>query len=115
MAYDQEKEMRQLLALGFRFIFSSVAAYGLNSKWVGHIITENDIERLVKLKEKIGLNVAGEGGEFESFVIDAPMYKKKIDIHEFEVIELDEYTAKVAITDAVLVDKTEEIKLFSSV
>ena len=105
---DQEKEMRQLLALGFRFIFSSVAAYGLNSKWVGHIITENDIERLVKLNEKIGLNVAGEGGEFESFVVDAPMYKKKIEIREFEVIELDEYTAKVAITDAVLADKTEE-------
>lgn len=105
---DQEKEMRQLLALGFRFIFSSVAAYGLNSKWVGHIITENDIQGLVKLNEKIGLNVAGEGGEFESFVVDAPMYKKKIEIREFEVIELDEYTAKVAITDAVLVDKTEK-------
>jgi asparagine synthase (glutamine-hydrolysing) len=105
---DQEKEMRQLLALGFRFIFSSVAAYGLNSKWVGRIITENDIDRLVKLNEKIGLNVAGEGGEFESFVVDAPMYKKKIEIREFEVIELDEYTAKVAITDAVLVDKAEE-------
>lgn len=102
---DQEKEMRQLLTLGFRFIFSSVAAYGLNSKWVGRIITENDIDRLVKLNEKIGLNVAGEGGEFESFVVDAPMYKKKIEIREFEVIELDEYTAKVAITDAVLVDK----------
>jgi len=105
---DQEKEMRQLLALGFRFIFSSVAAYGLNSKWVGRIITENDIDRLVKLNEKIGLNVAGEGGEFESFVVDAPMYKKKIEVRQFEVIELDEYTAKVAITDAVLVDKTEE-------
>lgn len=105
---DQEKEMRQLLALGFRFIFSSVAAYGLNSKWVGRIITENDIDRLVKLNEKIGLNVAGEGGEFESFVMDAPMYKKKIEIRQFEVIELDEYTAKVAITDAVLVDKAEE-------
>ena len=105
---DQEKEMRQLLALGFRFIFSSVAAYGLNSKWVGRIITENDIDHLVKLNEKIGLNVAGEGGEFESFVVDAPMYKKKIEIRKFEVIELDEYTAKVAITDAVLVDKAEE-------
>ncbi|MGB3907994.1 MAG: diphthine--ammonia ligase [Methanomethylovorans sp.] len=105
---DQEKEMRQLLALGFRFIFSSVAAYGLSSKWVGRIITENDIEHLVKLNEKIGLNVAGEGGEFESFVVDAPMYKKRIEVREFEVIELDEYTAKAVITDAVLVDKADE-------
>jgi len=105
---DQEKESRQLLALGFRFIFSSVAAYGLNSKWVGRIITENDIDHLVKLNEKIGRNVAGEGDEFESYVVDAPMYKKEIEIRQFEVIELDEYTAKVVITDAVLVDKAEE-------
>ncbi|WMW25284.1 diphthine--ammonia ligase [Methanolobus sediminis] len=102
---DQEKEMYQLLDLGFEFIFSSVAAYGLNKNWVGRIITEKDIEKLVKLNEKIGLNVAGEGGEFESFVTDGPMYHKKIEIKEMEVIERDEYTAKVVITNAVLVDK----------
>ncbi|TQD24442.1 diphthine--ammonia ligase [Methanolobus vulcani] len=102
---DQEKEMYQLLDLGFEFIFSSVAAYGLNKSWVGRIITEKDIEKLVKLNEKIGLNVAGEGGEFESFVTDGPMYHKKIEIKEMEVIERDEYTAKVVITNAVLVDK----------
>ena len=102
---DQEKEMYQLLDLGFEFIFSSVAAYGLNKSWVGRIISEKDIEKLVKLNEKIGLNVAGEGGEFESFVTDGPMYHKKIEIREMEVIERDEYTAKVVITNAVLVDK----------
>jgi asparagine synthase (glutamine-hydrolysing) len=102
---DQEKEMRQLLDLGFEFIFSSIAAYGLNKNWVGRVIEEKDIDKLVRLNEKIGLNVAGEGGEFESFVMDGPMYKKKIEIRDFETFELDEYTAKVAITDAVLVDK----------
>ncbi|WP_407282110.1 diphthine--ammonia ligase [Methanolobus sp. WCC1] len=102
---DQEKEMYQLLDLGFEFIFSSVAAYGLNKSWVGRIISEKDIEKLVRLNEKIGLNVAGEGGEFESFVTDGPMYHKKIEIREMEVIERDEYTAKVVITNAVLVDK----------
>ncbi len=102
---DQEKEMRQLLDLGFEFIFSSIAAYGLNKSWVGRVIEKKDIDKLVKLNEKIGLNVAGEGGEFESFVMDGPMYKKKIEIRDLEVFELDEYTAKVAIKDAVLVDK----------
>ncbi len=102
---DQEKEMHQLLDMGFEFIFSSVAAYGLNKSWVGRIIEKKDIDKLVKLNEKIGLNVAGEGGEFESFVTDGPMYHKKIEIREMEVIERDEYTANVVITDAVLVDK----------
>ena len=92
--------MYQLLDIGFEFIFSSVAAYGLNKDWVGKVIGEKEIKKLVKLNEKIGLNVAGEGGEFESFVLDGPMYHKKIEIREMEVIERDEYTAK-----AVLVDK----------
>ncbi len=102
---DQEKEMFQLLDIGYEFIFSSVAAYGLNKSWVGRVIDRIDVEKLVRLNEKIGLNVAGEGGEFESFVMDGPMYKRKIIIRGYEVIELDEYTAKVNITDAVLVDK----------
>lgn len=102
---NQEKEMHQLLDMGFEFIFSSVAAYGLNKSWVGRIIEKKDIDKLVKLNKKVGLNVAGEGGEFESFVTDGPMYHKKIEIREMEVIERDEYTANVVITDAVLVDK----------
>ncbi|MBP2029765.1 asparagine synthase (glutamine-hydrolyzing) [Methanohalophilus levihalophilus] len=102
---DQENEMRELLDYGFSFIFSSIAAYGLNSNWVGREIAEGDIEKLVKLNEKIGLNVAGEGGEFESFVLDAPLFKKRIEILESKVIELDEYTARFVIEKALLVDK----------
>ncbi|MDF1534564.1 MAG: diphthine--ammonia ligase [Methanosarcinaceae archaeon] len=102
---DQETEMRELLKLGYEFIFSSIAAYGLDKTWVGRRITNNDIDKLVRLNEKIGVNIAGEGGEFESFVLNAPMYKKRIEIRGYDVVELDEYTAKVVITDAGLVDK----------
>lgn len=102
---DQEKEMRELLDIGFEFIFSSVAAYGLNISWVGRTITSNDIDRLARLNDKIGLNVAGEGGEFESFVVNGPMYKKRININKYDVIELDEYTVRLTIKDAELADR----------
>ncbi|MDA0525684.1 diphthine--ammonia ligase [Methanococcoides alaskense] len=105
---DQEQEMRDLLDKGFRFIFSSIAAYGLDSGWVGKEITASEVDKLVKLNGKIGLNIAGEGGEFESFVIDAPMFKKRIQINKYDLVERDEYTAKVIIEDAVLVDKAVE-------
>ncbi|MBN2487594.1 MAG: diphthine--ammonia ligase [Methanosarcinaceae archaeon] len=102
---DQETEMRQLLKNGFDFIFSSIAAYGLDKSWLGRRIKEEDIDRLVQLNEKIGINIAGEGGEFESFVTDGPMYKKRIEIKGYEVVEMDEYTASIVITDAGLVEK----------
>ncbi|WP_292485173.1 diphthine--ammonia ligase [Methanohalobium sp.] len=102
---DQEAEMRKLLELGFEFIFSSVAAYGLNKDWLGKIITDKQIDKLVRLNEKVGLNIAGEGGEFESFVIDSPMYNKRIEIKDYEIVERDEYTAHLIIKDAELLEK----------
>lgn len=102
---DQESEMRKLIELGFEFIFSSIAAYGLNRDWLGNVITDKQIDKLVRLNEKVGLNIAGEGGEFESFVIDSPMYKKKIEIKDYEIVERDEYTAHLIIKDAEFMEK----------
>ena len=33
---------------------------------------------LLKMADKFGLNVCGEGGEYESFTLDCPLYKKRI-------------------------------------
>ncbi|MGM5484998.1 MAG: diphthine--ammonia ligase [Nanobdellota archaeon] len=83
---NQEKEMRQLLRNGFRIILSSVAAEGLDSSWLGKEISEKDIDSLMRLKEKLGINVAGEGGEFESLVIDAPFFRKSISITDSDIM-----------------------------
>ncbi len=102
---DQETEMRELLKEKFEFILSSVAAYGLDKSWLGKIITEKEIEKLVLLNKKYKLNVAGEGGEFESLVIDCPIFSKKLIINESEIIEENENTAKLIVKNATLEDK----------
>jgi asparagine synthase (glutamine-hydrolysing) len=102
---NQEAELKELLRLGFKFILTSVAALGLNKDWLGKIIDNKRVEELVKLREGIGLNVAGEGGEYESFVLDAPIFKKKIKILDSEIIEYDENTAKLIIKKAELINK----------
>ena len=102
---DQEKEMRSLLRDGFKIIFSSVAAYGLDKSWVGRTITEKDVDKLVELNKKYSINIAGEGGEFESLVIDCPLFKKKLKIINSEVIEETEHNAKLKIKKIVLKEK----------
>ena len=73
---DQEMHMRRLIKDGFKFVFTAVAAEGLDKKyWLNREITEKDIDKLVQLHKKYGINVAGEGGEFESLVIDCPLFK----------------------------------------
>jgi len=95
---NQETEMREIIDSGFEFILTAVAAEGLDKTWLGRIITHKDINRLAKLNKKIGLNIAGEGGEFESLVLDAPMFEKPIEIN-YE-INSDKRTARLKITKA---------------
>jgi len=94
--------MREILEKGFEIVFSSVAAEGLDEKWLGKKITENDVD---KLSKKTGLNVAGEGGEFESLVLDCPLFNKKIKIINSKVIKEDENTARLVIKKAGLTKK----------
>ena len=99
---NQEDVMRYLLRDGFVFILTSVAAQGLDASWLGRRITEDDVNRLVELEASLGINVAGEGGEFESFVLDSPLFTKRVEIQRFEVERIDEHTARITILDASL-------------
>ena len=38
------------------------------------------IARLVELQSQYGISPSGEGGEIETTVLDAPMFKQKIEI-----------------------------------
>lgn len=83
---NQELLLGELLSHNFRVIISSVASDGLDESWLGREIGSEEIEKLVKLNKKVGINVAGEGGEFESLVLDCPLFKKKLVVEDFEKI-----------------------------
>ena len=101
---NQETEMR-LVITNFEVIFTGISAYGLDKSWLGRRITVEDVERMVKLDEKIGMNIAGEGGEFESLMLDGPMFKKRLVIVESEIVVEDENTARLVVKEARLVEK----------
>jgi asparagine synthase (glutamine-hydrolysing) len=100
---DQEQEMRLLIKDDFKIIFSSIAAYGLSKEWLGKIISDKDIDKLVELHKKYKINIAGEGGEYESLVLDCPLFRKQLEILDTELIEDDENTARLLIKKAELI------------
>ena len=102
---DQEKEMRQLIKEGFEIVMSSIAAEGLDKSWLGRKLTMKDIDRLVEFHKKIGFHVAGEGGEFESLVLDGPMFRKRIKVFDSEIVEESENVARFVVKKAKLVGK----------
>jgi len=76
--YDPIELLREMIGSGFEIIFTSVAAQGFDQGWLGRKIDESAIDDLKKLNKKHGINPSGEGGEYESFVLDAPFFKKRI-------------------------------------
>lgn len=100
---DQEKLMRELLENNFKIIFTKIAADGLDKSWLGKVITKNEINMLVELNKKVGINIAGEGGEFESLVLNCPVFKKEVKIIDYEIKEESKNNADIIIKKAVLV------------
>ncbi len=68
------------LAKNYRVIITQVAAEGFDESFLGAKLDENLINRLSKINEKYKINMLFEGGEAESFVLDAPLFKKRIEI-----------------------------------
>jgi ABC transporter with metal-binding/Fe-S-binding domain ATP-binding protein len=103
---DPEMLMREELDSGFEIIITGVFAEGFNKNWLGRRIDDVCIGDLRKLNERYGINIAGEGGEFETFVIDCPLFKKRIEIDEFDII-WDGKTSSgyIKVKDAKLIQK----------
>jgi diphthine-ammonia ligase len=83
--HDQKALLEELLEKRFKVIISGVFAYPLDEKWLGKQIDTKLIDRLVDLQQKYGLSPAGEGGEIETTVLDAPLFKKKIEVLDYSV------------------------------
>ncbi len=83
--YDQKVLLETIVRRQFNVIISGIFAYPLDEKWLGKQIDAQVIDRLVGLQSQYGISPSGEGGEIETTVLDAPMFKQKIEIIDHEV------------------------------
>jgi predicted ATP pyrophosphatase (TIGR00289 family) len=81
-----QKILREILDLKFEVIITGVYAYGFNAEWLGRKIDEETVKALIKLNKEYGVSLVGEGGEYETLVLDTPFFNKKIKIVEAEKI-----------------------------
>ncbi len=79
---DPKAIQNGLVNAGFRPIMTGVAALGLDESWLGREMTDAAWNELRELSRHYGINLAGEGGEYETFVLDAPMFREEIVIEE---------------------------------
>jgi len=96
-----EQYMRGLLLDNFEVVIVGIAAEGLNESFLGRKIDRNLIEDLKKTK----IHLAGEGGEYETFVLNCPMFKRKLEIWRSNTFMENEYTGKLIIEEIQLLRK----------
>jgi ABC transporter with metal-binding/Fe-S-binding domain ATP-binding protein len=101
---DQVEYLRLLVSEGFEVIITGVFAYPLDESWVGARIDEERIIELEALQKKYRINPSGEGGELETFVLDGPIFKKRIEILKSSKT-YENYRGHLIIERARLVEK----------
>ena len=72
--------LREMLSLGFEIYFTSVSAEGLGKEWLGVRLDKSSVSSLLRLKALYNVNISGEGGEYETFVADMPLFRQRIEI-----------------------------------
>jgi len=77
-----EDLLKEQVQMGFEFILTACMAMGFNSSWLGRKVDSKAIDELKGINRKYGISLVFEGGEAETYVTDAPIFKRRIRITE---------------------------------
>lgn len=77
---DQNELLLELIKNKFKILITGVSAYPLDKSWLGREINNKFIQEIKTLYQKYKINPAGEGGEFETFVLNCPLFSREIKI-----------------------------------
>lgn len=80
---DEDEYMDKLLENNFEISIFGIFSYPFEKPMLGKMIDFNQLNKLKKLREDFQISIAGEGGEYESFILDSPLFSQKIQINEF--------------------------------
>ena len=78
---EPQKYLNELVEHDFSIMIVAVSAMGLDKDWLGKEIDRDALKKLTDLSKKYGFNLAFEGGEAETLVIDCPIFRKKLQVN----------------------------------
>jgi len=104
---DPLKLLEETILLRMETIIVGVYAHGFNQTWLGRKIDESAVKDLKELNRKYTVSLVGEGGEYETLVLDAPFFKKRIELVETEIFWKGE-SGYLLVKKAALIDKKKK-------
>jgi len=101
---DPLRLLREMVELKMEAVIVGVYAHGFTSEWLGRKIDKATMNELIELNERFQVSLVGEGGEYETLVLDAAFFKKRIELIETEKIWQGE-SGYLLVKKAALVNK----------
>lgn len=102
---DQGLLVRDIARAGIRAMIVATAAEGLGREHLGRSLDAGFIREIEGLSRRLGVNISGEGGEYETLVLDSPLHREALHVMEYSM----EATATAS---HMLVTKVEKGKKF---
>ncbi len=82
---EQLNHMYEIVSHGIIAMMISVSADGLTHDMLGELIDHTMIDRLYTLSRRYGFNISFEGGEAETFVLDMPLFNRRIRVDDYTI------------------------------
>ena len=103
---DQDMMYDTMVSSCIEAIIVGVFAEGLDERWLGRRLDADAKKELLALRDRYGISIMGEGGEYESMTLDSPMHKKRLNIDASEK-RMSRDAGTLDVTSVTLIDKSE--------
>ncbi len=84
----RENLIEELIEAGFETVIVATKKNVLGPEWLGRRIDHDFVRDISKIK---GVDICGEGGEYHTFVLSGPIFKKRINILKSEKVTRDQH------------------------
>ena len=98
---NRENLIEELIETRFEAVVVAVKKKVLGLEWLGRRIDHDFIRDISKIK---GVDISGEGGEYHTFVMSGPIFKKRINILKSEKVSRSQHSF-LDISECELVEK----------
>jgi diphthine-ammonia ligase len=79
---DQEEILKDFIHLGFESVVVATKADLLGEEWLGRKVDSTFLADLKELRKTKNITLCGEAGEYHTYVINGPLFGKRVEIHE---------------------------------
>lgn len=81
---DQALLLQEMIKAGFIIKIVGTFADGFDESFLGKTIDQQTLSKLKQIQKEKKINIAGEGGEYETLVVDGPIFQKRMILKDTE-------------------------------